>query len=59
MTLHRTRLQPHEADFSPVAGEDALSLVTRLTEEGWTAAGLPEPSYSRSEIPVRFVRRKR
>ncbi len=56
-TVRRTSLHgPHE-DTDVVRGEEALSLVTRLTREGWSLAGLPFPEYERTSIPVRFVRR--
>jgi len=53
--LNRTKLSPREPDPAPVSGAEALGLVTRLTREGWSAAGLEIPTYSRSDIPVRFV----
>ncbi len=40
-------------------GEAAISLVTRLTQESWSLAGLEIPTYSRASIPVRFVPRLR
>lgn len=36
-------------------GPEALSLVTRLTQESWATAGREFPRYERSQIPVRFV----
>jgi hypothetical protein len=57
--LHRTRLQDREHDLDPIRGPEAVSLVDRLTRESWSAAGLPYPTYERSEIPVRFVPRRR
>jgi hypothetical protein len=53
--LNRTTLSPREPDLTPVSGVEALALVSQLTREGWSAAGLEMPRYSRSEIPVRFV----
>lgn len=53
--LNRTKLGLREPDPTPVFGVEALALVSRLTREGWSAAGLEMPRYSRSEIPVRFV----
>jgi hypothetical protein len=46
-----------EYDFSPVRGEAAVSLVERLTLEGWTEAGFELPTYSRSETVYRFAPR--
>lgn len=47
-----------ETDLSPVAGAEAISLVTRLTRESWSLTGRPEPEYVRSAIPCRFVPRR-
>ena len=33
--------------------ESRLALVATLTREAWSLAGLPEPSYERSTMPVR------
>jgi len=54
--LVKTRLQPVEEDLSPIRGSDAISLVHRLTRESWSVSGRDEPTYSRKEIPWRFVR---
>ena len=54
--LRKGTLQAHEHDLDPISGPSALSLVMRLTNESWTLAGLPWPSYARREIPCRFVR---
>lgn len=59
ITLRKSRLQPVEADLSPVRGAEAISLVTRLTRESWALAGLPEPTYARAETPIRLVPRSR
>jgi hypothetical protein len=56
--LHKTRLQPVERDLSPVQGEEAISLATRLTLESWATAGHPMPSYAREDTPVRFIPRR-
>lgn len=53
--LNRTQLGGVERDFQPVMGPEALSLVTRLTQESWATAGREFPRYERSQIPVRFV----
>jgi hypothetical protein len=57
MTLRKTDLAD-DVDPAPVRGEEALSLVTRLTREGWSLAALDEPVYLRREIRVRFVPRQ-
>ena len=59
VVLHKAQLQDREADLCPVRGAEALSLVHALTQEGWSLAGLPQPSYTRAEIPCRFVPRPR
>ena len=56
-TLRRTSLHAPDDGSDAVRGEEALSLVTQLTREGWSLAGLPFPDYDRSSIPVRFVPR--
>jgi hypothetical protein len=53
--LRKGRVGDGERDLHPVRGGEAISLLTRLTEESWSLAGLPIPSYRRSEIPCRFV----
>jgi len=45
------------ADACPIRGAAAVSLVYHLTRMSWTLAGLPFPTYARSEIPFRFVDR--
>lgn len=56
--LRWTSLRGAEEELQPVRGEEAMSLVTRLTREAWAAAGRPIPDYDRSEAPVRFVPRR-
>lgn len=46
-----------EPDPHPVAGAEAISLVTRLTRESWSLSGLPWPEYARADTPYRFVPR--
>ena len=53
--LHRTLLQAVELDLDPVDGERAVSLVTTLSRESWSASSTPLPEYSREQVPVRFV----
>jgi hypothetical protein len=55
MVLRKSALKPVEDDANPVRGEDALTLVHRLTLESWSLAGRPPPSYPRAQIPWRFV----
>jgi len=55
MVLRKAALTDVEEDLSPISGADALSLVTLLTRESWSLSGYPFPTYSRGEIPVRFV----
>jgi hypothetical protein len=55
MILRKTTLSEGEIDLSPVWGEAAVSLVTELSETSWFFSGAPWPSYSRRQIPCRFV----
>lgn len=55
MILRKTRLLPEEQDLSPLRGEEAISLVTHLSRESWSLAGLEVPQYTRRNIPCRFV----
>lgn len=55
--LHKARLSTVEADLSPLRGAAAISLLTQLTRESWSLAGLESPSYERHRIPIRFVPR--
>jgi hypothetical protein len=54
-TLRRTHLSSEEVDPNPIRGDEAISLVTCLTREGWSLAKLEEPTYARHEIPCRCV----
>lgn len=54
MVVRKTRLG-EELDFTPVAGPEALSLVTRLTLECWAMRGEPCPPLDRRTLRVRFV----
>lgn len=58
MTLRKARLGEAEVDLSPIFGADALSLVTRLTRASYSLAGISDPTYTRAEIPCRFVPRR-
>ena len=53
--LAKGRIRTGEQDLHPVRGEEAISLLTRLTEEIWSISGLPRPTYSRTQIPCRFL----
>lgn len=57
--IRKGTLGAPEADFDPVTGPAAISLLTRLSDESWSLTGQPWPSYSRQEIPCRFVPRSR
>ena len=57
---HRVLLRKvafHQQNEDPVVqrGPEALSLVTRLTAEGWSLSGRSWPSYDRAHTPYRFV----
>lgn len=58
MTIRKGRLGDPEVDFSPVSGAEALSLVHRLTLTSFALAVLPQPTYTRAQIPCRFVPRR-
>ena len=56
ITLRKTTL----ADSDPgvvIRGEAAVSLAVRLTDESWALSGAAFPTYSRRDIPCRFVPR--
>jgi hypothetical protein len=59
MVLRKGRLGQPEADFTPVRGEAAISLATRLTIESFSIARLDLAGHSRADGPVRFVPRNR
>lgn len=54
-TLNRTTLQRTEIDLDPLSGAAAVALVAQLTRESWSESGLPLPTYTRADIPIRFV----
>jgi len=58
MTLHKGRVGEPEVDFSPVSGAEAISLVHRLTLASFSLAGQSRPTYTRAQIPCRFVPRR-
>ncbi|AKU95975.1 hypothetical protein AKJ09_02639 [Labilithrix luteola] len=57
-TVRKTRLHRVEDDLDPIDGEGAITLLTALSRESWSATGAPLPTYARHEIPVRFVPRR-
>lgn len=57
MILRKTQLSKREDDLSPIQGAAAISLAARLSRHSWSLAGLAVPTYSRSQVPIRFVRR--
>ena len=59
MVIHKARLGEPELDFTPVRGEAAISLTTRLTIESFSLAGMPNARHSGDSLPVRFVPRPR
>jgi hypothetical protein len=59
MVIHKARLGQPELDFTPVRGEAAVSLTTRLTIESFSLAGMANTGCSRGSMPVRFVPRTR
>jgi hypothetical protein len=59
VTLAKTVLQRVEHDSNPIAGAEAIALVTRLSRESWSLTRRPFPAYTRQETVYRFVRRRR
>ena len=59
MVIHKARLGQPEVDFTPVRGEAAISLATRLTIESFSLAGMADTRYSRENVQVCFVPRTR
>jgi hypothetical protein len=57
MVIHKSRLGQPEFDFTPVRGEAAISLATRLTVESFSLAGMASARHARDSVPVRFVPR--
>jgi hypothetical protein len=56
--LRKSSSEAGEPDPSPIRGEAAVSLVTRLSATSWSLARLPMPSYARAQIPCRFIARR-
>jgi hypothetical protein len=59
MVIHKARLGEPDLDFTPVRGEAAISLATRLTVESFSLADMADTGRARDSIPVRFVPRSR
>jgi len=59
MVIHKARLGESEVDFTPVKGEAAISLSTRLTIESFSLAGMADGRRARETVRVRFVPRSR
>ena len=55
MVLRKATLAPVEADLDTIRGAEAVALVDRLTRESWTLGGFALPTYTRDQIPCRFV----
>ena len=58
MTLYKGRAGEPEVDFSPIFGGEAISLLYRLTLTSFSLAGVSRPTYTRAEMPCRFVPRR-
>jgi len=48
--------EPGDDLSATTTAEERLAMVWPLTLEAWRLAGLPLPTYTRSETPVRVVR---
>ena len=44
-------------DYSGFNVEQRLAIVWQMTCDAWASAGRPMPTYTRSEMPVRVIRR--
>lgn len=44
-------------DLSAFTVEERLAMTWQMTTDAWASAGLPMPSYSRSEMPIRVIRK--
>ena len=57
--MHKYRLGEEPVDdFSAYTAEERLAMTWQMTKDAWASAGLPMPNYSRSEMPVRVIRRR-
>ena len=45
-------------DFSAYTVEERLAMTWQMTCDAWASAGLPMPTYSRNEMPIRVIRKK-
>ena len=54
--LRKVGFDEQDDAMAVLRGPEALSLVTRLTAEGWSLSGRPWPAYDRATTPYRFVR---
>ena len=43
-------------DFSAYTMAERMMMVEQLSIDAWASTGLPMPSYSRREMPVRIIR---
>jgi hypothetical protein len=57
MVIHKARLGQPEFDFTPIKGEAAISLATRLTIESFSLAGMANARHTGDNVSVRFVPR--
>ena len=55
MTIRKARLGEPDVDIHAVYGAEAISLVRRLTQTSYALAGQPWPTYTRANIPCKFV----
>ena len=44
-------------DFSAYTVEERLAMTWQMTCDAWASAGLPMPTYSRNEMPIRVIRK--
>ena len=55
LTTTWTTLEAQSAPPSDLRGVEAIAELTRLSEEAWRLSGRPMPTYSREEMPVRWI----
>ena len=55
---HRLGEEPSDDLRDSTTAEERLKMMWRLTLEAWSLTDRPMPDYSRSEAPVRKLRRK-
>ncbi len=50
--------EPSDDLTATTTAEERIAMVWQLTQDAWAFAGLPFPTYSRSETPVHVLSRR-